>query len=418
MKPAKAILAPLLTALSISLSALSASGGDDIIVAGSVKDTSGKKALAGASIVVPGSNIGTVTNRDGRFTLRIPDSIPSPGIRAEHIGYQSLYLDSETLTSSRQPLAILLTPAAKALDEVVVRGIDPRSLIESAIDKIPLNYPSAKGRYTAFYRETIQKGSRYVGVTEAVTDIIKNHYRHRSTAGDRVKIVKGRRLMSQRGSDTIAVKIVGGPTAPVTFDIVKNEDILFSRDELDYYDFSMETGTVIDDRPQYVVSFKPKVKVDYPLNIGKVWIDRETHTFTRAEFALDVSDKDKATRVLLYRKPRGLKFKPQAVEFTVTYRYQDGISYLNYISTRTRFKCDWRRRLFSSAYTASVEMVMIDRLDNPTDGIARSEAAGHRDIFYDIVDSFSDPDFWKDYNIIAPTESLEKAVDKLRKSPD
>lgn len=32
-----------------------------------------------------------------------------------------------------------------------------------------------------------------------------------------------------------------------------------------------------------------------------------------------------------------------------------------------------------------------------------------------MVDNFSDADFWNDYNIIEPTESLEKAVLKLRK---
>ena len=29
---------------------------------------------------------------------------------------------------------------------------------------------------------------------------------------------------------------------------------------------------------------------------------------------------------------------------------------------------------------------------------------------------FDDPDFWKDYNIIEPTESLENAIDKLKKN--
>jgi hypothetical protein len=37
----------------------------------------------------------------------------------------------------------------------------------------------------------------------------------------------------------------------------------------------------------------------------------------------------------------------------------------------------------------------------------------------DILDNkakeFMDPDFWKDYNIIEPSESLENAINRLRK---
>ena len=33
----------------------------------------------------------------------------------------------------------------------------------------------------------------------------------------------------------------------------------------------------------------------------------------------------------------------------------------------------------------------------------------------DKVDDFVDPDFWEDYNILEPTETLDKAVNKLKK---
>lgn len=94
----------------------------------------------------------------------------------------------------------------------------------------------------------------------------------------------------------------------------------------------------------------------------------------------------------------------------------DGKAYINYIATRLRFKCDWHRRLFSSGYTTEAEMVMVDRLDNVSEGISHKMAFGKTDIFADEVDNYWDPDFWADYNIIEPTETLDKAVDRLRKA--
>lgn len=310
----------------------------------------------------------------------------------------------------------MLSPLSNTLKEVTVYGGQPRPLIENAMEKIPQNYSDSSSLFTAFYRETIQKGKRFIGISEAMTKIYKKSYKTRTIDSDRVKVIKGRKLLSQKSSDTLAVKILGGPTLPVILDVVKNENALFSKNELDYYDFKMGKIAFVDDRPQYVIEFSPKkVILPYPLSKGTVMIDCESLAFTRADFEMDMSDKNKATSSILRKKPAGLKFKPQEASYIVTYKLQDGKSYLNYISSKTRFKCDWKRRLFSSGYTARAEMVMVDRQDNSNEKISRKEAVKRNYILDDTVESFNDPDFWKDYNIIEPTESLDKAVYKLKK---
>lgn len=390
---------------------------EDIVVSGVVKEKSSKKKLSAVSLTVPGTNIGTVSNSDGSFTLKIPDRFLKNGIKAEQIGYRGTTVSGKELAEASEEITVWMEPVGKFLTEVTVYGAEPRTLVEAALRKISDNYPSSPNMFSAFYRETIQKGRRYIGVSEAITDVFKKPYKNRNIYGDRVQIKKGRRLVSQNAKDTIAVKIMGGPNMPVTLDVVKNEDILFSPSELDLYEFKMGPMTSIDDRRQFVVEFKPTsyAKADYPLNIGRLYIDQETISITKAEFEVDMSDDVKATRMMLYKKPRGLHFKPQELECVVTYKYQDGVSYLNYIRTKTRFKCDWKRRLFSSGYTIYAEMVMVDRNDSPVSTISSKEAFGNRDIFSDMVDNFNDADFWKDYNIIEPTESLEKAVIKLKK---
>lgn len=394
------------------LSTLACAWGGEITVNGVVKDKSSRKSLASVSLIVNGTNIGTVSNADGSFSLTFPDSLAAGGITAEQIGYRSLTLAGRELEAS--PLVFRLEPVGKQLEEITVYGANPRELVELAIKKIPDNYPARPNLFSAFYRETIQKGKRYIGVSEAIVNVYKRPYKVRSVNGDKVQIMKGRRLVSQRSSDTLAVKIVGGPNLPVLLDVVKNEDVLFSLSELDDYEFRMEPMTMLDDRRQFVVSFRPRVRKEYAMHKGKLFIDQETVSITRAEYSLDVSDKDKATKAILYKKPRGLHFKPQEVSFVVTYKTLDGVSYLNYISAKTRFKCDWKRRLFSSGYTTYAEIVMVDRDDDPGTSIDRRQTFRQKDIFYDMVDDFNDPDFWADYNIIEPTESLEKAVLKLK----
>jgi hypothetical protein len=156
--------------------------------------------------------------------------------------------------------------------------------------------------------------------------------------------------------------------------------------------------------------------LDEPLYQGTLYIDRETQAITRMEFALDMRDKIKATSLILRSKPAGLRFKPENLSYLVTYRQMGGRTYLNYVRTEIKFKCDWKRKLFSTGYTVISEMVMTDRLDNAASTITYRESFKANQVLSEKVLNFYDENFWESYNIIEPTESLENAVNKLKKS--
>lgn len=386
-----------------------------LLVTGIVKDKESRKALANVNIAVQGSNVGTVTNADGVFSLKVSQEELSRGVVVSHLGYQNTLVSAEALTKSQKRLTIWLTPTVLTLEMVNVYGGDPLALVEQAIRRVPQNYAPNDHLFSAFYRETIQKRNRYIGISEAVADVYKTSYQTRDASRERVQILKGRRLESQKKSDTLAVKIAGGPNMPIYLDVAKNDEELLDVNMLHCYRFSMQLSMSIDDRMQYVVAFEPRVVLDYPLYTGLLYIDQQTLTLTRAEFQLDLSNKEKAVRHILRKKPAGLRFKLNEVSYLTTYRYQDGRAYLNYLRNFIRFKCDWKKRLFSSTFTTTTEMVMVDRTDHPEERIDNKDAFKQKDIFYDVVEEYWNVDFWKDYNIIEPTESLESAVKKLKK---
>ena len=386
-----------------------------LLVTGIVKDKESRKALTNVNIAVQGSNVGTVTNADGVFSLKVSQEELSRGVVVSHLGYQNTLVSAEALTKSQKRLTIWLTPTVLTLEMVNVYGGDPLALVEQAIRRVPQNYAPNDHLFSAFYRETIQKRNRYIGISEAVADVYKTSYQTRDASRERVQILKGRRLESQKKSDTLAVKIAGGPNMPISLDVAKNDEELLDVNMLHCYRFFMQLSMSIDDRMQYVVAFEPRVVLDYPLYTGLLYIDQQTLTLTRAEFQLDLSNKEKAVRHILRKKPAGLRFKLNEVSYLTTYRYQDGRAYLNYLRNLIRFKCDWKKRLFSSTFTTTTEMVMVDRTDHPEERIDSKDAFKQKDIFYDVVEEYWNVDFWKDYNIIEPTESLESAVKKLKK---
>lgn len=387
---------------------------NDLIITGVVKNKDSRKKLENVNVSVVGTNIGTVTNADGTFSLKVAEAEAYRGVEISHIGYLNTHLSLDEIGKS-EDLTVWMIPAPNLLHEIVVYGDNPRTIVEEAIKKIPANYASNENMLTAFYRETVQKRRRYISVSEAVMDVYKTSYNDRETERDKVQLSKGRRLLSQKGGDTLAVKVLGGPNLSLYLDIVKNGDALLSMDNLNYYEFRMEEPVNLDNRMQYVISFRPRVSLMYALFIGKLYIDRERLSFTRADFSLDMANRVKAVEAILHKKPLGLRFRPQEVSYLVTYKQQGSKTYLNYIQNVIRFKCDWKKKLFSSSYTAYSEMVVTDRKDHSPSNISNKNAFKQKQIFYDLVDEYWNEDFWKSYNIIEPTESLEHAVDKLKK---
>jgi hypothetical protein len=365
--------------------------------------------MAQVSVSAAGGSETVVTNEDGVFTLKSDRRVDELVI--SHVGYRTQRVK---VAASDKPLDILLQPANIQLREVFVWTTDPRELMSAAISRIPQNYSQKPELLNCFYRETAMKRQHYITVAEGVVDMYKTAY-NGYRGNDRVAIKKGRRLLSPKQNDTLGVKVIGGPVQPIQLDVVKNLDFLLNEEELALYDFSMQSPEMIDDREQLVVTIEPhSTAPDYALYYGRFYIDRETLAFTRVELQLDMRSREKATQYMLVRKPFGVRFRPRELSCIIDYKRIGNTYRLSYIRNTFRFNCDWRRRLFATGFTAVCELVVTDQAAEATP-IKGRESFDSRDAFFDRVDYFRDPDFWRDYNIIEPSESLDHAITKLLK---
>ena len=398
----------LITILLLLISGLlSAQGSLEYVVRGSVTDASSGRPVTAVGVRVPGQNYATVTNADGSFIIKSNQPITELGF--SRIGYRDA-----RVAVSEGAVSVKLMPIAYPLKEASIVSGDPLEIVETAIERIADNYSLKPELLRCFYRETLQKRQRYITVNEAVARIYKGPYNLRNFNSDRSALEKSRVIVSQRKSDTLSVRMMGGPTLAVTFDAVKNIDLLLNEKDLQLYDFQVESPAYIADRLQFVISFEPAREAEYALYYGKFYIDRESLMFTRIELSLDMENEDKATRVMLVRKPVGLQFTPLKQTFILNYREQDGCARIDYFRSSMSFRCDWKKRLLATTYTAVNELVVTDVL-TPAVPIGRNEMFKPRDILEDKAPLFMDSDFWKDYNIIEPSESLEHAVARLRK---
>ena len=386
--------------------------GDFVEYKGKVINSRNSDELASALLSVEGSNISTVTNSDGEFSLKIPKTLGDVHILVSHLGFQSRKVPLSYLQTP--DVTIELQETAEQLSEVsLFTYTDPKALVRNMLNNRGANYFDSPTTMTAFYRETIKRGRKNVSLSEAVVTVHKEAYD--SPSDDNIALVKARKTADYDRLDTLALKLRGGPYNPLSLDIMKNPTNIFSDNDLTNFNFSFDSPTKINDRYLYVVNFEEKNK-DRPWYFGKLFIDAETFTLVKASYNLNVDNRAIATDLFVKKKPGGTKVYPVDVVYEIQYRERDGKWYYGYGNTELEFVVNWKRKLFNSRYTVSSELAVTDWKLN-TEGKFKKDSTfiNPKIVMADDISGFADLAFWGENNIIEPDKSIENAIDKIRR---
>jgi hypothetical protein len=379
---------------------------------GRVLDKNSMKPLVFADVQLSESNIGVVTNTDGDFIIKVPDKLLNHKLTINHLGYKNTEINLSLLNKNVN--IIYLEAITFPIAEVKVRKTNPEDLLRAAIRNKSANYSNNPVMMTSFYRETIKQNKNYVAVAEAVMDIYKAPY-FKTSESDRSKIFKGRKSQDVKKMDTVIVKMQGGPYTSLLLDVVKNPGDILSEDLFELYDYKLEGINYINDREAYVISFRQKERITEPLYEGNIYLDYNNLAIAGLDFHLNTQNIEKATNLLVRKKPATMKIDVLGANYLTRYRELNGIWYLAYVRSELELKCKWDKKLFSSYFTLMSEMAVTDLDQENVDRLKFKDQTKYSDILAEQVSQFEDPDYWGDYNIIKPDESIEDAIGKLNR---
>ena len=383
-----------------------------ISIKGKVVDAETGTPLVFASVSVTETNVGIITNIDGEFTLKINESLASKNLEISYLGYKNKVIPVSQMKNNGFKNIISLEAAPIQIKEIIVKQLNPEEIVGKAIDRISKNYESIPNLMTAFYRETIRKNRTYVSIGEAVVEIFKAPY-NSDMRFDGARIYKGRKSSDVEKMDTVLFKLQGGPVSVLQLDLAKNTDLILTRDAMKYYDYSLTGVIEIDEKPHYKIDFLQKPSVEIPLFMGSLYIEADSYAISEAEFGFNLSDKAAVSSIFIKKKPLGMQVTPEVASYRAKYREQDGKWHFAYSRAEVKFKVNWKKKLFNTYYTTMSEIAVTDRTDQEVIKFAGKDKIKYSDVFSEKVTSFTDPEFWGDYNVIEPDQSIESAIRRL-----
>lgn len=373
-------------------------------LSGKVVEKDGKSPIPFAAVALEGTFIGTMTNREGAFDLNIPWTFRNNSINISSLGYKQQNMSIQAL---KQNGLVRLLDESIRLREILVKPSDPKYILEQFRNNIARNYAEEPQLMVTFYRETARQDGAYVGVWEAVMEILKPPYKY--SEPERVRFVKGRKADLNRKPKQVYLKIQGGPLGINTLDVVKNLETFLDPEYEYLYQYRIEQPELINGRITWIIRFDRVTETDFPCFNGKIWIDADSYALVGAEYSYDKKSLKINGASFIQKEPIGFDTRPETVEYSVRYRFAGNKWQFYTAHSDIVFRVKQKSK-FKTEYRNVTDVLVTQQFPFPKKGRFGPDGLFHeKDIFSEKMGIY-DKEFWGNYNVIKPDEDLRKAV--------
>lgn len=374
------------------------------LYSGKILDERSVEPIPYAAIKIEQYDLHTVANDDGIFAFNLPCRVDSLKIEIYSLGYLK---EIHLVPVSDKPLNIFLSPTFIALQEVIIRSVEPEIVINKCLERIQENYCESPAKAVAFFRETVQKNDSLVGLSEAIFDLYKESYV--SSKKDKLKLVKGRKLINRTQLDTVDFKMKGSLNSCLLLDVVKNLPSFLAEGSFSVYDYKFDDILDYNDKLVYKIDFAPKEGSSDYYYQGSLYIDEGNYALHAVEFQVDPSLLHLARSEMVFKKSNRLRTKPLKATYKIQYQEVGERLMLSYVRMNVDMRVRLRGKLFGARYKSSAEMVINKADVNNSQQIDRQEVFNLDKIFLEQPIVY-DLNFWKGFDFLPLDKPLLQAV--------
>ncbi|CAM3455568.1 carboxypeptidase-like regulatory domain-containing protein [Aequorivita lipolytica] len=437
---------------------------------GKVADFLTFQPIESASVYIKNTTIGSITNADGNFVLKVPQQNLSDTLVISSIGYKSFKV---VINEFENATDIFLEEDVASLDEVVIIA-DPRpttgnGIVQKAIEKLPKNLPEQPYLQKGFLRHKERNKKEYKWLIESAITLYDSSYASGAKNNLKINVDETRKSYDLRDIDSLFtysayLKSIGSKGGGLSrssvktsslidaikwndsrvnglenlfkgkLNLVRNSNVtgaLLGKNILEKHQFELDTILVDNGRKLYKIKISKGadfVGLNTP-NIynegfeakGWIYIYYDNYAIKKVEYEL-VAASD------VQKKRSKSLFDTQTIhKLVMTYIEYDGKMYPNYIyyetpklvntgdrsSDRVKTEAEPGFDKDEQYYYTIQEILFSDIIQDPE--LINQELQQNNwsaDIFSSKAYNES---FWKNYNVLLESKEEEKLIQDLSK---
>ncbi|MGO3183323.1 MAG: carboxypeptidase-like regulatory domain-containing protein [Aequorivita sp.] len=437
---------------------------------GKVADFLTYEPIESASVYIKNTTIGSITNVDGNFILKVPEKHLSDTLVISSIGYKSYNV---VIAEFENGSDIFLEEDVASLDEVVIVA-DPRpttgnGIVQKAIEKLPSNLPELPYLQKGFLRHKERNKKEYKWLVESAITLYDSSYASGAKNNLKLNVDETRKSYDLRDIDSLFtysayLKSIGSKAGNVNRNSVKTSALidaikwndsrvngldnlfkgklnlvrnsnamgaLFGKNVLEKHQFHLDTVLVDNGRKLYKIKIEkgddfvglntPGIYNEGFEPKGWIYIYYDNYAIKKVEYELVAgSDVQK-------RRSKSLYDTQEIHKLILTYKDYDGKMYPNYVyyetpklvnigdrsSDRVKTESEPGFDKGEQYYYTIQEILFNDIIQDPE---LISQELRENDWSADIF--LSKPynaSFWKSYNVLLESKEEEKLIQDLSK---
>lgn len=437
---------------------------------GKVADFLSYQPIESANVYIENTTIGSITNADGNFILKVPKERLLDTLVISSIGYKSFKV---VISDFENGSDIFLEEDVASLDEVVIIA-DPRpttgnGIVQKALEKLPNNLPDQPYLQKGFLRHKERNKKEYKWLIESAITLYDSSYASGAKDNLKINVDETRKSYDLRDVDSLFtysayLKSIGSKAGNLNrksvktaslinaikwndsrvngleilfkgkLNLVRNSNVmgaLLGKNSLEKHEFTLDTILVDNGRKLYKIEISKGadfVGLNTP-NIynegfepkGWIYIYYDNYAIKKVEYELiAASDVQK-------KRSKSL-FDTQTIhKLIITYMDYDGKMYPNYIYYETPKLVNTGDRSSDRVKTESApgfdkdeqfyytiqEILFSEIIQDPE---LISQELQQNDWSADIFSSKPyNESFWKTYNVLLESKEEEKLIQDLSK---
>ncbi|MCZ6519925.1 MAG: carboxypeptidase-like regulatory domain-containing protein [Bacteroidetes bacterium] len=380
-------------------------------ISGIVINSEDEKVVPYAHIVLKGYALGTSSNQEGEFELKLPVGFFNDhnSLKVSCIGFQNQEIGLDEIDG--RPLTIILEPALVKLNEVVVGSRKSkfltnkaRKILEKAFKQIHKNYPRKEYLLNTFYRHYCSENEVYGRLIEAAVDIYdpKGNKRYYELPTDKVELKVNHLRRSFDYTSKARYR-----HSPISLNYVLSHDLTSYTyknpltEDLGIFQLYLADTTFYDNDLVYVIEFDQQSGFHSPYGKtyrGQIFVNSDDFAILRVE----------SHSKFIRNNPLDTSYT--VIDKTLSYQHFEDKYYIRHIisegrasfkkyDTLGRLEDDWNHQ-------AHVELITNNIHKDPVIPFEGKEP-GRRELMAIHYDS----SFWDNYTVLKATP-LEEKIEK------
>lgn len=437
---------------------------------GKVADFLTYQSIESASVYIKNTTVGSITNTDGNFVLKVPQQYLKDTLVISSIGYKSFNV---VISDFKNGSDIFLEDDVASLDEVVIvadsRPTTGNGIVQKAIERLPNNLPENSYLLKGFLRHKERNKKEYKWLIESAITLYDSSYAAGAKENLKINVDETRKSYDLRDIDSLFtysayLRSIGSKAGNASrnsvktsalidaikwnddrvngldnffqgkLNLVRNSNVtgaLFGKNVLEKHKFQMDTILVDNGRKLYKIRIEkgndfvglntPGIYNEGLEPKGWIYIYYDNYAIKKIEYDLVAgSDTQK-------KRSKSLYDTQNIHKLIMTYKDYDGKMYPNYIyyetpklvnigdrsSDRVKTESEPGFDKGEQYYYTIQEILFNDIIQDPA--LIRQELRENdwsADIFLSKPYNAS---FWKSYNVLLESREEEKLIQDLSK---